>query len=666
VAAVEQSGDGRTNPMVNAGAIARAGPLRSQLAAVALLAFVALAAAPAAGADAAQEAELAARYAPVVRLVDDTGGCGPGKPYLPIDVDLLFGEPTVALRGPWGPDLVKIGPSAKDLAGGLYEYHLDFPGNALDPGCDYLRWERRLVAGHAPTVYAHVARDAGHPGKLALQYWFFYVFNDWNNLHEGDWEMIQLVFDAATPAQALQRPPVEIGYSQHEGAEGTAWTDDKLERVDGTHPVVHPAAGSHANFFGDALYLGSSAEQGVGCDDTRGPHLDVRPIVRTIPSDPVQARTDFPWIAFEGRWGELRPAFFNGPTGPNLKTQWTDPIGWSTGWRDRSYTVPGGSLFGPAATGFFCSAIGGGSRVLVQLVHRPLAFSVVLGVIALLALVLLSRTAWRPSAPLRLARRRAWGQVLSAAGRMYADRIVLWAGIGLCFVPISLLVTLLQALVLHATNVLGIQTGGESGGLLAFVVLGIGTALTLLGLGIVQAATARALVEIDAGRPVGALGAYRSVSRTVVPLLGALVVATVVVSLLASSLFLIPIAVWLAGRWALIAPVIELEGSSSVAALRRSGRLVRRSWLKVASLIVAGGALILVVGPLVGVLLILATNLPFWLVNVIAGIVYALTMPFVALVTAYVYFDLSVRRASDAAREPATLPAELALPVRLE
>ena len=28
-----------------------------------------------------------------------------------------------------------------------------------------------------------------HPGRIALQYWLFYVFNDFNNLHEGDWEM---------------------------------------------------------------------------------------------------------------------------------------------------------------------------------------------------------------------------------------------------------------------------------------------------------------------------------------------------------------------------------------------------------------------------------------------------------------------------------------------
>ena len=318
----------------------------TRLTSAALLALGALALAPAASADRAQERALAQRYAPVVRLVSHTN-CAPGKPYLPINVNLLFGGPTVALRGPWGPgDLVKIGPTATDLSKGLFEYHLDFPGNALQPGCDYLRWERRLVEGQAPAVYAHVATDPERPGKLALQYWLFYVFNDWNNLHEGDWEMIQLVFDASTPAQALERSPLEVGYSQHEGAERAAWNDDKLERVDGTHPVVHPAAGSHANFYGESLYLGSSAEQGVGCDDTRGPTFDIRPAVQTLPSDPAQARANYPWIAFEGRWGELRPAFFNGPTGPNLKTQWTEPIGWSEGWRSRSYTVPGGSAFG--------------------------------------------------------------------------------------------------------------------------------------------------------------------------------------------------------------------------------------------------------------------------------------------------------------------------------
>ena len=57
-----------------------------------------------ASADTADEVALAARFAPVVRLVDQPEQCGPGKPYVPTNVNLLLRNPTVALRGPWGGD----------------------------------------------------------------------------------------------------------------------------------------------------------------------------------------------------------------------------------------------------------------------------------------------------------------------------------------------------------------------------------------------------------------------------------------------------------------------------------------------------------------------------------------------------------------------------------
>jgi hypothetical protein len=635
--------------------------MRATVLFVALGALLALAIAPAAAATTAQETALAERYAPVVRLVAYTGSCEPDKPYQPIDVNALFGEPTVALTGPWSSDVVKIAPEAKDLDARLFGYHLDFPGNALQPGCDYLDWEGRITQGKSPTVYAHVATDPEHPGNLSLQYWLFYVFNDWNNLHEGDWEMIQLVFDASTAEEALGTKPVEVGYSQHEGAERADWGDDKLELVGSTHPVVHPADGSHANFYGEALYLGSSASEGVGCDDTRAPNFDVRPAVQTIPSAQSEAVREFPWIEFPGRWGEQRPAFFNGPTGPNVKDQWTHPIEWSQDWRNRSYTVPGSTIFGHSATEFFCGAVAHGSTALVRLVDHPLGFGLAIAALALIVLIIVARATWRPTAPLRLAHRRAWGQILAASARMYMRRITLFLGIGVLFVPVSLLIALLQVLVLHATSIFGIQTGDVSSGLASFVALVIGTSLTLLGLGLVQAATARALVELDRGENVSALSAYRLALDSVVPLFGALLAAVLAVSLLASTFYLLPIAIWLAGRWALVVPVVELEEASALDALRRSRELVRGRWLKVASLIVAGGAVVLGLGPLVGVLLILVTNAPFWLVNVVAGVVYAVTMPIVALATAYAYFDARVRVGVEGEHHPAELAAEIGL-----
>jgi hypothetical protein len=629
------------------------------LACVALLASAWLG--PVAGAAVTDEQLLARRYAPVVRLVEQPEECGPGEPYEPMDVDALFGEPTVALRGPWNAtDLVKIGPRATDLAG-RFDYHLDFPGSALDPGCDYERWARLITTGRPPTVYAHVAADPARPGKLALQYWFFYAFNDFNNLHEGDWEMIQLVFDADDAHAALSRKPVEIGYSSHEGAEHAAWGDDKLELVGGTHPVVFPAAGSHANKYTEALYLGSSAEAGVGCDDTRGPHVELHPVVRTIPSDPAAATRAFPWIAFEGRWGELQKAFFNGPTGPNVKTQWTEPIDWAEGWRERSYAVPTAGIFGTSATDFFCTAVATGSRGLVGLLRSPGLTLLVLGGLLVLLVFAATRTTWRPATPLRVARRRHWGQILFAAGRMYRDRAGLFVGIGLLFIPLGALISLAQALLLGGFGRLGIDTTGEAAGALVLLVVALGTTVALLGLGLVQAATACALVELDAGRPVGPLGAYRAAFAKTRSLLGALGLAVAVWVLLTATTLLIPVAIWLIVRWLLVAQVVELEDRSAVEALRRSAALVRGRWLRVASLVGVGALIALAAGPLLGALLILLTDAPLALLNVVAGVVYALTMPFVALASAFVYFDARVRTELEPRVSAADLPAEIEL-----
>jgi hypothetical protein len=70
---------------------------------------------------------------------------------------------------------------------------------------------------------------------------------------------------------------------------------------------------------------------------------------------------------------------------------------------------------------------------------------------------------------------------------------------------------------------------------------------------------------------------------------------------------------------------------------------------------------VLVLGPLVGAVLILVTGAPFWLVNVIAGLIYAVTMPFVAVTSVYVYFDARVRYELAGEREEVVLPAEIGL-----
>jgi hypothetical protein len=172
-----------------------------------------------------------------------------------------------------------------------------------------------VAAASQPTTYAHVVTEPSHPGQLALQYWFFYLFNDFNDKHEGDWEMIQLNFDAPTAASALTVEPTLVGFSQHEGAESAPWGDPRLQLVDGTHPVVYPALGSHANYYSSKLYLGRSAAQGVGCDNTLGPSRELRPAVSLVPTARDAYLDAFPWLGYDGHWVRRTAASTTAPPG---------------------------------------------------------------------------------------------------------------------------------------------------------------------------------------------------------------------------------------------------------------------------------------------------------------------------------------------------------------
>src|SRR5262249_12818234 len=151
-----------------------------------------------------------------------------------------------------------------------------------------------------------------------------------------------------------------------------------------------------------------------------------------------------------------------------------------------------GGVLGTSATSFFCAGVATGSRSLVQ----PKRTLLIIFLLVVLLIFAATRTTWRPAEPVRVARRRSWGQTLSAARRMYVERASLFLRLGLLFIPLGLLVCILQALILGGFGLLGIDTTGESAGALVLVVVAVGTLLTLLGLTIVQAATACALVEI--------------------------------------------------------------------------------------------------------------------------------------------------------------------------
>jgi hypothetical protein len=311
-----------------------------------------LGAAPVADADdppaRADEAELAARYAPRVWLHSD-------ERLGPIDPDAFVAasklrwlgrrdRPTVSER----PDPRRLGRGCASAPGGCHRHdgwvasELTRPYSAsaerasgllrargffLDPPDDV----RRGVLGDeidVPMLY-ELRRLRG---ELLITYWFFYghsrpfinVGSDTrHNLldvaHEGDWENVDvaLVEDGAGGLQ-----PKRVLFYGHGHPVSRAW--ERVERT-GTHPVVYSALNSHASYPVAAERRGDETKVcgPVGCSHdfrNEGMRWDGWVEGRLRP-----ARAQ-PWYGFGGAWGaagELPDT--TGPLGPSRWKLPSDP-----------------------------------------------------------------------------------------------------------------------------------------------------------------------------------------------------------------------------------------------------------------------------------------------------------------------------------------------------
>lgn len=100
-------------------------------------------------------------------------------------------------------------------------------------------WYATQMAGKIPQVYYQIARQSfqeygiGTNTWYVVQYWFYYPINDACNLHEGDWEHIDVIVDSPNPAQA---DPFLVVYNRHRTRTPIMWANVQKS---GNHPYVY-------------------------------------------------------------------------------------------------------------------------------------------------------------------------------------------------------------------------------------------------------------------------------------------------------------------------------------------------------------------------------------------------------------------------------------------
>jgi hypothetical protein len=588
---------------------------------------------------------LAQTYAPIAMLREQQKPpCETSaEQYQPTSVGAVLGNPSVTLTH---DDLktgrleeVKKAPTAADIAGLPDGYYLDLEGEALGDTCVYARdFEQLVDEGRAPAVvYAHIAREPNHSG-FVLQYWFFWYFNQFNDLHEGDWEGMQLSFEAETTTAALGEEPHEVILFQHAGGERARWSDSKVQK-EGTHPIVYPAAGSHASFYDSAVYIQNGQHgSGVGCDNTSEPLRELRPRPVLLP-EAASEQGPFKWLSYDGRWGEKEKGFNNGPTGPATKTVWREPFAWMADQRMTSPRLPGGSIAGPQITGAFCGAVAQVSDFInLEAKSRSLAIATLAG-LALLIALFVGLTRWGPVDLTELRARRAFGQLVRAARQLYGRHWLVLVPVALAGLVIVGATNLLAALLAGGHSVS--DAAGRSGVNLALadLVESIARPIALAVVAAIVVIFMRLLVE---SRPAGFRACWNGMRKRFWRIVSALLLATAGILLMAITIVGIPFAIWKLVGWSFVGQEVLFTDKSLRESFRGSSDLVRGRWWHAVRVVVFLVALLFVAGPVLTLGLIF-TPLPFLAINLLGALIFSLLIPYAAIGQTLLYFDLQAR-----------------------
>jgi hypothetical protein len=186
-----------------------------------------------------------------------------------------------------------------------------------DPGKNYREQYVSLRTKHPELNNRMYARTVTDNGRLWLQYWFWYFYNNYQlafgaGLHEGDWEMVQFRMH---PTE--DRPDVAV-YAQHRYGEKRSWSAVKK---DGERPIVFVGRGSHAAYF-EAGFHQTEAWYDLADGKRKAPDVAL---------EIIEAKTH-DWMRWRGHWGDTKPSEHdklglqsNSPTGPGHKKQWSNP-----------------------------------------------------------------------------------------------------------------------------------------------------------------------------------------------------------------------------------------------------------------------------------------------------------------------------------------------------
>ncbi|MCX7546290.1 Lcl domain-containing protein [Marinicella gelatinilytica] len=207
-------------------------------------------------------------------------------------------------------------PATEDIVSTMGSTYLNKPQNYLNFSPMWsgitTKEERYITLSPVPTVYYKIFRDDNQLNPIAIQYWFFYYYNDWVGDHAGDWESATIFLDS-------NNQPTEMIFSTHYEARKYSWQNLSVSAIELTHPKLFISNGGHGSYAysGETNFFpGSPAPVN---DNHLGDREVLYPLsVESRPNGTFSyhlleiPQSESSWSYFTGKWGHKK----NGPNGP--------------------------------------------------------------------------------------------------------------------------------------------------------------------------------------------------------------------------------------------------------------------------------------------------------------------------------------------------------------
>src|SRR6266404_1105286 len=264
---------------------------------------------------AASAVQLAKQYAPVLRLDS-------GERYNPLRLEDYLSRTVLRSGSPPHGTIAQTQPTLFSLPITSSPTYLDIRGaepNLLASKYSAIEQQLRL-ARPRPTVYFHLAYEPSQ-SRVAIEYWLLYLYNDFYDQHEADWEGVTVVLENGAPLGAA--------YSQHQGRKWIAWS--ALSTSVG-HPVVYVARGAHAQYPKAGRYsirVCWTTAYGRRCSPT--PRVDVANGSGSALAPAAYDLQPFAGIGYTGSWGSGNYILGVGMTrdritDPRRRSEYTNPF----------------------------------------------------------------------------------------------------------------------------------------------------------------------------------------------------------------------------------------------------------------------------------------------------------------------------------------------------